>query len=143
MSLLSRGLVINFDISYTIYRFTTQTPKSSRTSCYFYFSKMYWNCLFPPLAFIWIHFKFSDFRLQYLICCSKANAPYMVWCNQIYTHHICWENLVQKLKIVSLSWNLIPRLIQRLNLMLMFTFSVFDQKYLFNQISSKKSKLSV
>ena len=46
-----------------------------------------------------------------------------------------WANLVKKIEIVNLSGNSVPRLIW----MMMFTFSVFDRKYLFGQIWSKKS----
>ena len=43
-----------------------------------------------------------------------------------------WANLVQKIKIVSLSWNLVPKLIRIWRiLMVVFTFSVFRQKYPF------------
>ena len=37
-----------------------------------------------------------------------------------------WINLVQKIKIVSLIWNLVPRLIRTQNPIVMFTFSVFE-----------------
>ena len=50
-----------------------------------------------------------------------------------------WVNLVQKLKIISLSWNCVPRLIP----WWCSTFLFSTGKYLFGQISSKKSKFSV
>ena len=43
-----------------------------------------------------------------------------------------WENSVQKIKIVTLSWNFVPRLIGICrNTMVEFTFSDLDQKYSF------------
>ena len=50
-----------------------------------------------------------------------------------------WVNLVQKLKIISLSWNCVPRLIP----WWCSTFLFSTGKYLFGQIWSKKSKFSV
>ena len=108
---------------------------------------------------------------------QKANAcsPWAS-CSVFNWKYLFWVNLVQKLEIISLSWNFVPRLIQicripwwcslflfltgntflgkfgpkdqncqfkgkfgtkvKLNMwnsMMMFTFSVFDQKYLFGQ----------
>ena len=45
--------------------------------------------------------KISYFQLQYLFCCCL-----------VYKQHIYCANLVQKFKIVSLSWNLAPRITQ-------------------------------
>ena len=40
-----------------------------------------------------------------------------------------WTNWVQNIKIVSLKWNLGPRLISNMqNLIVMFTFPFFDRK---------------
>ena len=46
-----------------------------------------------------------------------------------------WQNLVQKVKINSLSWNLLDYCnLSMQNLMIMFTFPVFNQKYSICQI---------
>ena len=46
--------------------------------------------------------------------------------------HPFWANLPQKIKIVSLSWNLVPRLIQICKIQWWcFFFSIFDRKYIF------------
>ena len=46
-SLLPRGLVKDFDFSYTIYRFRMETPKSSSTSCWFKNNnESFWNQLY-------------------------------------------------------------------------------------------------
>ena len=44
-----------------------------------------------------------------------------------------WANFVQNIKIVILSWNLVPRLIwiRRIQWCVLFTFSVFDWEYPF------------
>ena len=56
-----------------------------------------------------------------------------------------WVNLVQKIRIVSLSWNLVPSLIRICRIQWRcYSFSVLDWKqYLFGQIWSSKSKLSI
>ena len=58
-SLLSRVLVSDFDISYTIYKFRTQTPKSSQTSCSFCFDvilrkMVYSNKIMRAGSFFWL-----------------------------------------------------------------------------------------
>ena len=53
-----------------------------------------------------------------------------------------WANLFNKIKIFSLSENLVPRLIWICGIWWWCSLSVFDWKYL-RQIWSKKSKLSV
>ena len=48
--------------------------------------------------------------------------------------HLFWANLVQKIKIVSLSWNMVPIQINNLNMqnsMVVFTFSVWEWKHSF------------
>ena len=42
-----------------------------------------------------------------------------------------WANLVQKSRIVTLSWNLVFRLIRICRIQCIFSFSVLDQKYPF------------
>ena len=60
--------------------------------------------------------------------------------NRKYTF---WANLVQKIKIVSLSWNLVPRLIRIYNIQWWYHFFLFwSGNNLFGQVWSKKSKLS-
>ena len=60
--------------------------------------------------------------------------------NRKYT---IWANLVQKIKIVSLSWNLVPRLIRIYNIQWWYHFFLFwSGNNLFGQVWSKKSKLS-
>ena len=60
--------------------------------------------------------------------------------NRKYTF---WANLVQKIKIVSLSWNLVPRLIRIYNIQWWYHFFLFWRgNNLFGQVWSKKSKLS-
>ena len=55
-----------------------------------------------------------------------------------------WANLVFKIKIVSLSGNLVPRPIWICIIQWWCSlFSVFDRKYLFGEIWSKKPKLFV
>ena len=41
-----------------------------------------------------------------------------------------WANLVQKIKIVKLCWNLVPGLIRIYNSMVTFNFSAVDRQYL-------------
>ena len=54
-----------------------------------------------------------------------------------------FANLVQKIKVVFLSWNAVVGLILIMhNSMVMLTFSVSNQKYSFWQIWSEKLKLS-
>ena len=55
--------------------------------------------------------------------------------------YIFWANVIQKIKIISLSWNSVRRLIQicRKNSVVMFTLSDFGHKYTFFE----KSKLSI
>ena len=76
---------------------------------------------------------------------QKANAcsPWTA-CSVFNWKYLFWVNLVQKLKIISLSWNFVPRLIQicRIPWWCSFFF-VFDWKYLSWQNWFKKSKLSV
>ena len=47
------------------------------------------------------------------VYCTKVNA-YTPWtaCSVFNWKYLFWVNLVQKLKIISLSWNFVPRLIQ-------------------------------
>ena len=53
-----------------------------------------------------------------------------------------WANLVKKNKIVSLSWNLVARLIWMQNLMVVFTFPVFlDRKHTFRVNSVQKIEI--
>ena len=60
--------------------------------------------------------------------------------NRKYTF---WANLVQKIKIVSLNWNLVPRLIRIYNIQWWYHFFLFwSGNNLFGQVWSKKSKLS-
>ena len=55
-----------------------------------------------------------------------------------------WANLVQKVKIINLSWNLVPTLIRIWRIQwLMFTFLFLIGHTLFGQIWSKKLKLAV
>ena len=52
--------------------------------------------------------------------------------------------MIQKFKLVSLRQNLVPTPISYMqNSMMIFTFSIFDRKYPFGQIYSKKSELSL
>ena len=55
-----------------------------------------------------------------------------------------WANLVQKIKIVTLSWNLVPTLIRiyRIQWWCLFFF-VFDRKYLFGVNLVQKIKILV
>ena len=113
--ILRKVYSVQHDFSWTenyklIFRFRTQKPKSSPTSCYIYFSKTSWNYFFPPLTLFRIHSEFSDFWSRYCIfsvkrkyfqsfqifvynICSvvfEANAAYMVW----YTPNIYTANLL-------------------------------------------------
>ena len=59
MPLLSRVLVSDFDISYTIYKFRTQTPKLSQTSCSFCVDvilreMVYSNKIMKTGSFFWL-----------------------------------------------------------------------------------------
>ena len=55
-----------------------------------------------------------------------------------------WGNLVQKIKILILSWNLVPTLIQTCRIQWWYSFILFlIENTIFGQIWSKKSKLSV
>ena len=55
-----------------------------------------------------------------------------------------WANLVQKVKILTLSWNLVPTLIRTCRIQWWYLFILFlIENTLFGQICSKKSKLSV
>ena len=82
--------------------------------------------------------KFSDFRWKYLICYSWSQCSIY----QINTRHVCWANLVQKFKIVSLSWNLAPRLIQVCRIQWWCSLFLFQNgNTLFGQIWSKKIKI--
>ena len=54
-----------------------------------------------------------------------------------------WANLVQKIKVISLSWNLVPRLIQICKIQWWCSLFLFSTRNtLFGTIWSKKSKLS-
>ena len=52
----------------------------------------------------------QSFRIFGHKTCSAATAAYMFGVYRKYTKHIYWVNLVQKFKIVSLSWNLVIQL---------------------------------
>ena len=55
-----------------------------------------------------------------------------------------WANLVQKVKIISWSWNLVPTLIRTCRIQWWCSFSLFlIGNTLFGQIWSKKSKFSL
>ena len=55
-----------------------------------------------------------------------------------------WANLVQKIKIISLSWKLVPTLIRACKIQWWYSLFLFlIGNTLFGQIWSKKSKLSV
>ena len=85
-------------------------------------------------------FKISNWINVY--CTTQKASACSTWtvCSVFDWKYLFWVNLVQKLKNVSLSWNLVLRLIQICRI---FTFSVLHWKYLFGQIWSKKPKLSV
>ena len=148
-----------------------------------YFTETFWNYVFPPLTFFRIHSRFSDFYsgdcifsvkkyyfqmfsdflLQYLFYCFYCYATYYLaklvhqlkvvrlswnlvpcivrifgiqwWCSFLLfltRNTLFRQNLVQKIEIVTLRSNLLPRLISNMQkLTQVFTFSVLDQKYLF------------
>ena len=58
--------------------------------------------------------------------------------------YLSWTNLVQKIKIVSLNWNLVPRLVGICRIQWHCSLFLFKTgNTLFEQIWSKKSKLLV
>ena len=78
-----------------------------------------------PLTFFWIHSKFLDIWSRFYI--SKVFGYFLTisallfvkvthhirfHVYQIYKQDICQADLLQKLKFLSVSWNLSPRLIQ-------------------------------
>ena len=79
--------------------------------------------------------------IQKIVCWSWNLDPRLIWICRFFFSFLDWKysfwvNLVQKFKIVSLNWNLMPRLFENVNLIVMLTFSVLD---LFLQLLSKKS----
>ena len=94
------------------------------------------------------------------LSCYKYRCAYRPPCKKInivrnnHRHTQRWEfsvldrehtfraNLVQKIKIVSLSWNLVPRLIWTCTVQWWcWFFSVFDPKYVFWANLTQKSKI--
>ena len=57
--------------------------------------------------------KFLKASVELMFTTRKANAcsPWTA-CSVFNWKYLFWVNLVQKLKIISLSWNFVPRLIQ-------------------------------
>ena len=88
--------------------------------------------------------KCSKTTVELMFTTEKANASScpQTACFVFERKYPFWVNLLQKPKIVSLSQNLVHRLIQicRIPDMIMITFSVFDWKYLSGQIWSKRLK---
>ena len=90
-------------------------------------------------------FKCSKVTVELRFTTQKANAcsPWTA-CSVFSWKCLFWVNLVQKLKIISLSWNFVPRLIQICRIPWWCSlFPLLTRKTIFEQIWSKKSKLSV
>ena len=85
-------------------------------------------------------FKMFKNTVELTFTNQKANAcsPWTA-CSVFNWKYLFCVNLVQKLKIISLTWNFVPRTNSNMqNSLVMFTFSFFDRKYFFVQIWSKK-----
>ena len=74
---------------------------------------------------------------QKLNTCSPWTA-----CSLFDWKYLFWANLIQKLKIKSLSWNFVSRLIQICRIPWSCSLFLFSTGKLFGQIWSRKSKLS-
>ena len=77
----------------------------------------------------------------YNICSVFVKLMQHIWFGvyQIYTQHIYWVNLLQKLKFVSISWNSKYAEFNRGDQFFCFRLEI----HFFGQIWSKRSKLSV
>ena len=87
-----------------------------------------------------------QFKLKFGTCTNSSMLNSMV----VFTFSVCewkclfWANFVQKVKIISLSWNLVPRLIRVCRIQWWYSLFLFlIGNTLVRQIWSKKSKLSV
>ena len=125
-------------------------------------------CLTWICKFQWRYLLFSISESKYSVWGSTVFGPKYKRCQfelklgnstnsnmhstvVMFTFPVCdwkypfWANVVKNIKTLSLSQNLVSRLIPicRIQWWVMFAFTVFDRKYIFGQISSKKSKLSV
>ena len=88
-----------------LYNFKIKRPQEARHD-QFFFQNVQNNEIFK----IFKMFKNNSWIYVYT---QKANAssPWTV-CSIFNWKYLFWVNLVQKLKIISLSWNFVPRLIQ-------------------------------
>ena len=90
----------------------------------------------------WIAFSML-YRMVYKIT-SHWNAPILAWSACFDRKYPFWTNLVQKVKIISLSWNLVPTLIRICWIQWRCSLFSFSNRNVFlGQIGAKKSKLSV
>ena len=70
-------------------------------------------------------------------CTQKCDFSVLYW------KYPLWANLVQIIKIVSSSWNLIHKINSNIqNSVMVFTFSIFDQKYPFRVNLVQKIKIA-
>ena len=153
--------------SYTICRFWTQKPKSSRTS-YFDYIWNNWVKVKSVTKSIYLHLITTNDIWKNLLflrldCRPRAERFDIVSndhgriqnCNFSVSDQKCrfWASLIQrsklsklgpKIKIVSLSWNLVSRLIRIWRIQWWCSlFSLFVENAVLGQIWSQNSKLSV
>ena len=113
-------------------------------------SKIQWWCLLFPLSTdqtpFWLNFvqKPKLFRLKFLTYnnSNKFNSMVMFTFYVFHWKYSFQANLVQKIKIFTLSWNLVPRLIWICWFNSEIHFFLFStENILYKQICSKNSKL--
>ena len=112
-----------------------------------------WSCSF---FFFWVEIPFwgklgpkhqnSHFKLKFGTDSNSSIKNSKVMLNPSVFDWKCpfWANLVQKVKLICLSWNLVPTLIRTCRIQWWCSFFLFlIGNTLFGQIWSKKSKLSL
>ena len=96
-----------------------------------------------------LHWQFFEFTLSFRVFVTllyiiefTATMFVLLFAKLMYAQHVYRVNLVQKIKIVRLSWNLTPRLIRMRRIQWWCSFLPFST-HLLGQIWFKISKLSV
>ena len=90
--------------------------------------------------------RFCHLLLKILLCLMGPVQQSFIWSkfSVLNRKHSFWANLAPKIKIVSLSWNLVPRPIRIYTIQWWYCLFLFSTKIiLFGQIWSKKTKLKV
>ena len=104
-------------------------------------------CMLLPSSISALH-TFASSCYKYHCVCRPLSKNSLIWSklSVLDQKNPFWTSLTQKMKIVGLSWNLVPKQFEYGEFndsMVMFTFSLLDQKYPFWVNLSKKSKFSV